>query len=363
MDSLRRRTAPFRRTVAVLLAAAVAALFAIPAGAQAAVRPQLGGNYVNIPLQGALHPRGITFDPNTHLAYVANENSDSVTVINEAARAPLGPNIALPVGSHPEGIGWDGNTNTIWVADNSGSVSIINEATRAVVNLPIPPINNVNAIPSRIAVDPVPAAHTVFVGLWLGYVIAVNDQTFAMREVYTSNSKTHIQLGAFDSRTGLLVASAWDVASVYEINPAGPLGANVVATVSNLASVPTVPELATAQVGFFTAETCCDQITAYPEGGNIVRAPFIWNLAGPANFVPADFAADAPTGFVYAAAAAANAAAAGITLKINQANGAVAGIIPVGVAPYGVIVDPAIGPFGTVFVTNSTSNTVTAFDA
>ena len=61
----------------------------------------------------------------TNTIYVANEDDDTVSVINGSSNTKMGDDI--PVGRHPIDIGVNGLTNTIYVANyDNGTVSVIN---------------------------------------------------------------------------------------------------------------------------------------------------------------------------------------------------------------------------------------------
>jgi YVTN family beta-propeller protein len=347
MDDIRLTRANVRRTLAVPLALAITALFAVPAGAQAAARPEIGQNPVTIAV--GLDPRGLALDQTAHTVYVADDNSDAVSVIG--ANRVLAT-IALPAGSGPQGVAWDSNNDTIWVANTNGTVSVINAVNNLVIKTINVDVNGANEIPNRVVVDT--ADHTVFVGLWLGYILAVSDVTYAVAPLYNSNSTTHIQLGGYDSQTGLLLASAWDKASVYEINRAG----NIVATVSNLGAVPTEPEVDQTRGLFFTGVPA--GVYGYQEGVNAAPAPFQFHTIFGAVLEPTDFAVDSATGIVYTALNNTT-GANGQVDGLNEVTGVPIGAALVGVGPSAIIVDPTAGAMGTVFVANGTSNTVTEF--
>lgn len=347
MYDVRLARANVRRTLVVPLVFAIGALFAAPAGAQAAVRPEIGQNPVTIAV--GLSPRGLALDQAAHTVYVADDNSDAVSVIGGNRVLAT---IVLPAGSGPQGVAWDSNNNTIWVANTNGTVSVINAANNLLIRTFNVDVNGANKIPNRVVVDT--ADHIVYVGLWLGYILAVSDVTYAVAPVYNSNSTTHIQLGAYDSQTGLLLASAWDRASVYEINRAG----NIVATVSNLGAVPTEPEVDQTRGLFFTGVPA--EVYGYHEGVNAAPAPSQFNDVFGNVLVPEDFAVDSATGIVYTAfnnTTGANGQVDGL----NEVTGIPIGAALAGVDPSAIIVDPTVGAMGTVYVANATSNTVTEF--
>jgi YVTN family beta-propeller protein len=74
----------------------------------------------------------VNFDIDTNTVYVANENSDSVSVINGSDNTKIGEDII--VGEYPIAIAISRATNTVYVANFvSNGVSVIDGATNKVV--------------------------------------------------------------------------------------------------------------------------------------------------------------------------------------------------------------------------------------
>jgi YVTN family beta-propeller protein len=99
----------------------------------------------NVPVGG--HPAYIAVNPNTTTAYIANSGNKSVSVINGKTNTVVR---TIPVRKDPGHLAVDLNTNTVYVA-NSGnkSVSVINGKTNTVVNT-VP----VGEDPTYVAVNP-----------------------------------------------------------------------------------------------------------------------------------------------------------------------------------------------------------------
>lgn len=128
MVSLRFRKPSIRR-IAFLLFAAITGLVTVAGGALPAYA--INGPVVTVNLGAGTEPRGLALDPVTHAVYVADEGTNQVSVISEATNT-VGVIINLPAGStRPEGVAWDPNNDTIWVANNSGTVSVICGAAAA----------------------------------------------------------------------------------------------------------------------------------------------------------------------------------------------------------------------------------------
>ena len=75
------------------------------------------------------NPQGITFDANGNRAYVANADSETVSVIDLATRLV---SVNIPVGSAPYGVAV-GRTKAFVTNFESDTVSVIDQATNAVV--------------------------------------------------------------------------------------------------------------------------------------------------------------------------------------------------------------------------------------
>jgi YVTN family beta-propeller protein len=76
-------------------------------------------------------PNGIAVTPDGSKAYVANRNSDNVSVINTATNTVVA---TVPVGNFPNGIAVTPDGSKVYVANrNSDNVSVINTATNTVV--------------------------------------------------------------------------------------------------------------------------------------------------------------------------------------------------------------------------------------
>jgi YVTN family beta-propeller protein len=141
-------------------------------------------------------PQDAVFDPATRTVYVANQGDNTMSVANARtcnARVTAGCGRqapAFPAGSGPFGIGLDQATHTIYVADsNSDTVSVFNAATcnaahtagcrRALATV------KVGGGPANIAVDP--ATGTVYVTITGTGISGIGD-TVAVIDGATCNA-------------------------------------------------------------------------------------------------------------------------------------------------------------------------------
>jgi YVTN family beta-propeller protein len=89
------------------------------------------------PISVGFTPIGIVVNPAGTLVYVANANSDNVSVIDTATNAAVG--LPIAVGTFPEGIAINPAGTRVYVANNfTNTVSVIDTATNAIVGPPIP---------------------------------------------------------------------------------------------------------------------------------------------------------------------------------------------------------------------------------
>ena len=113
-----------------------------------------------------LTPFAAAVDSATNKVYVANEGSNSVSVIDGASNTVA---FSVPVGVSPQGVAVDSKTDMIYVTNNSSnSVSVINGANEKVVAS-----INVGLAPGPIAVNP--QTNLIYVGNETGNSVSVID--------------------------------------------------------------------------------------------------------------------------------------------------------------------------------------------
>lgn len=112
----------YRRTIASVLAMALALVLgaAGPAYAQTVV--------ATIPVGAG--PSSVAVNPRTNRIYVANRDSDTVSVIDGATNTVVS---TIPVEGGPTGVAVNAKTNRVYVTNGNDYVSVIDGATNAVV--------------------------------------------------------------------------------------------------------------------------------------------------------------------------------------------------------------------------------------
>jgi YVTN family beta-propeller protein len=145
----RRATAVLGIAVLGMLAVPLAAagITALPA---AAATPYA----VTATIGAGSYPTGVGVDPATDTIYVANEGSNSVSVIDGATNTVT---TTIGVGTYPLGVGVDPATHTVYATNEvSGTVSVIDGATNTVTAT-----IGVGLDPVGVGVDP--STHAVYV--------------------------------------------------------------------------------------------------------------------------------------------------------------------------------------------------------
>ena len=139
----------------------------------------------------------MAFDPHTNTIWLVDNNSSTVTVINDTTFATT----TVPVGKYPIGIAFDSHTNTMWVMNELGNtVTMIDDTSFATTTLPIPtgPIGGYG-----IDFDP----HTNTMWLPIGnHILIFNDTTFATSTIPLGSSNTG-GYQAFDPHTNTM----WEI--------------------------------------------------------------------------------------------------------------------------------------------------------
>ena len=311
---------------------------------------------LNIPV-GTSTFGGIAADPVMHTVYVANGTANNVSVINDAVNPPA-VTAAIPVGHGPQGVAVDPNTHTVWVANSTdGTVSVISEATNTVIRTVNVNVNNQNMQPNSVVVDA--PTNTVYVGLYLGAIVSVNDGTYATQTIYNTNGTSHLAVAQVNPATHTLYATAADYQSIVEINTT----TNAVTASLTGIGLPAsgVAALETSGTGYFFVDSLN------------VNGAVVYNSINTTSGVISNVIHTTPSVNVNSIAVNASndtlytvlapAAGAGSVNVISAASSLTpvftATNVPVQNSPHSITIDTGNG---LVFVVNSGSNSVTAMD-
>jgi len=117
-------------------------------------------------------PERIALDPETDLIYVADYESQAVSVIN--GRTGL-VTATIGLSAQPFGIAVDPVTDMIYVSGAIGApLSVIDGLTNTATTVPLPPYT-ITGVPNDIAVDPV--TDRIYLITGEGYVYVFNGRT------------------------------------------------------------------------------------------------------------------------------------------------------------------------------------------
>ena len=338
---LRHRRGSHRAAAAILAgkpkrrwAAALTALALTLAGAWWAAAPAASAAHITFSVSATIsvgaRPEGVAVDPATGTIYVANQNSDTVSVINGATNTVTA---TIAVGSTPFAVAVDPTTDTAYVANiGSDTVSVINGATNTVTATIA-----VGSAPFGVAADP--ATGTV-------YVANEGSNTVSVISGATHAVTATIAVGT--APYAVAVDPTTDTAYVAN------LSSNTVSVISGATHTVT----ATVAVGNGPDSVAVDPATdtAYTanEGDGSVSV-----ISGATSTVTATIhlgtfasgvAVDPNTDTVFVT----NVAAPTVSV-IDEATNTVTGSISVGTDPHAVAVDPNTD---TAYVANFGSNTV-----
>jgi YVTN family beta-propeller protein len=318
-----------------------------------------GGATATIPV--GQNPYGIAADTATHTVYVSNQNSNTVSVISEATDKVTD---TINVGAGPQGLAVDPSTGTVYVTNASaGTVSVISQATNTVIQTINVDVNGANEGPNSVAVDA--PTHTVYIGQYQGYVTTINDQNYAVAQVYNTNGTTHLGVSAVNPATDTLYVTLADQQALGEISTT----TNTLTATRNGVGLPAGAAViensaAAGYPGYVYVPTYTIPGVAVYTNIN-TGSGLLWDVIhAPAGQTTGGAAVDSATNTLFEMMAPSNGNGAGSVAIISGASGTApttTATIAVGNNPRAITVDPGEGPAGTVFVANGGSNTVTAF--
>jgi YVTN family beta-propeller protein len=274
-------------------------------------------------------PSGIVFNPNNGFMYVANEGSNSVSVINPATNTVVA---TIPIAS-PRDIVFNSNNGFLYVA-NGNTVSVINPATNTVVAT-IP----VGSQPTGIAFN----TNNGFL-----YVANVGSNTVSVINPTTNTVVATIPVGvlpfgiAFNPNNGFMYVTNIVSNTVSVINPATN---TVVATISLPAGSGPKYIAFNPNNGFmYVTNQNINSVSVINPATNTVVATI------PVGASPQGVAFNPNNGFMYVTNQFSNSVSV-----INPATNTVVATIPVGMRPMDIAFNPNNG---FMYVTNFGSNTV-----
>ena len=335
---------------------------------------------VATPLVGS-NPVAIAVNPVTNMAYVANEGSNSVSVIDGATNAV----VATPtVGTNPDAIVSNPVTNMVYVANYTGnSVSVIDGATNAVVATP-----TVGSYPVAIAANPVTnmvyvanltsnsvsvidgATNAVVATPTVGsypVAIAVNPVT---NMVYVVNENSY-SVSVIDGATNAVVATT-GVGSLPSAIAVNPVTNQVYVTNSADSTVSVIDGatnavVATPTVGSYPVAIAVNPVTnmvyAANQGDNTVSV-----IDGARNtvvatpgvgFVPGAIAVNPVTNQVYVADEGSTDEVSNSVSVIDGATNTVVATPMVGTSPRAIAMNPVTNQ---IYVANNGGNSVSVID-
>lgn len=282
------------------------------------------------------YPDAVGVDTYNECVYVANENSSTVSVINEANNTVTA---TIPGFSDPEGVGVDPSTdmNMIYVANaGSGTVSVINGATNTITGTAI----TVGSDPEGVGVDP--TTEMIYVANeGSGNVSVINEATDTVVATVTVGTNP-VGVGVDTSSDMIYVANAGS-GNVSVINGA----TNALAATVNVGSDPVGVAVDSSTHDVYVANENSDTVSVINEANNNNTVSAII----PVGSNPAGVAVDPSTDTIYVGNASAN----NYVWEINGTTNAVTATITVGLYPDSVAVDTSTHK---VYVANAGSNTV-----
>ena len=319
---------------------------------------------------GASPRLGVGVNPATNRIYVANVDSNDVSVIDGTTNTEIdtdgnpGNGITrISVGSGPAGVGVNTITNRIYVANQwSGDVSVIDGATNTVVA-------TVPVAYGLVGVGVNTITNRIYVGNWAGGWVSVIDgatNTEIDTDGNPANGITHIPVGfaphlvAVNPTTNRIYVANWgsdnvsviDGATNTEIdtdgNPAngitripvasGPVGVAVNSTTNRIH----VTNWGSDNVSVIDGATNTEIDTDGNPANGITRIPV--------GSYPQGIAANPATGRVYVANSSDNSVSV-----IDASSNTVVATVPVGSYAYGVAANPTTN---RIYVANRDDNTV-----
>jgi YVTN family beta-propeller protein len=294
------------------------------------------GNSANgitrIPVGAA--PAGVVANPTTNRIYVTNQNSNDVSVIDGATNTEIDTDgnaangiTRISVGSGPVGVALNPTTDRIYVANfswGSGSVSVIDATTNTEIDTDGNPVNGITRIP--VGARP--------------HLVAVNTIT---NRIYVANWGND-DVSVIDGASNTEIDTDGNPANGITRIPVGsrPNGADANPTTNRVY----IGNAASQDVSVIDGATNTEIDTDGNPANGITRIPVGSNVLG--------VAANPATNRIYVANPLSN----NISV-IDGATNAVTATATVGSYPYAVTVNPTTN---RIYVTNRDDNTVSVIE-
>jgi YVTN family beta-propeller protein len=273
-------------------------------------------------------PDAVAVNPVTNQVYVANEGSNSVTVIDGATNGTTN----VTVGSGPQAVAVNPVTNQVYVANaSSGTVTVIDGATKGTTNV------TVGSQPVAVAVNPV--TNQVYVANEGSNSVTVIDGA--------TNGTTNVTVGidpaavAVNPVTNQVYVANANSATVTVID-----GATNGTTKVNVGSVPVAVAVNPVTNQVYVANASSNSVTVIDGATNGTTNVTVGSE-------PQAVAVNPVTNRVYVA----NGNSGTVTVIDGATNGTTN--VTVGSEPFAVAVNPVTNQ---VYVANSDSNSVTVID-
>jgi YVTN family beta-propeller protein len=286
-------------------------------------------------------PFGVDVNSTTNRVYVANRDSNSVSVIDATTNTVIGSPIT--VGTAPHAVAVNSATNRIYVANtNSGTVTVIDGATNTVIGSPIA----VGLAPYGIAVNP--TTNRIYVANQTSGTVTVIDGA--------TNATTGSPIAVGLSPYGIAVNPVTNriyVTSTFSNNVRVIDGSTntVIGSPIAVGSLPYGIAVNPATNRIYVANYTNNTVNVIDGATNaVIGSPLTVGTD------PYGIAVNSNTNRIYVANRQSN----NLTILDGATNTALSGSpVTVGTAPRGVALNPATG---RVYVANETSNTLSVLE-
>jgi YVTN family beta-propeller protein len=288
------------------------------------------------------HPHGVAVNPSTNRVYVANYDSGNVSVIDGSSDGVL---TAIPVGLHPYAVTVDPATNRIYASNHdSGTGTYVVSVIDGVTNSVLASIPTGDYKPEGVAANPTTNRIYAAVSAYyqVGNVLVIDGSTnTVVATIPVSDTPYEVAVNPVTNRI-YVTDVHWQTTTVIDgetdtITGGLTLGAHPYGVAVNLASN-----------RVYVTESGDDDIESIDGSTNQRVATF------PTADNPSAIAVNPSTNRIYVA----NSGSDSVSVIYDSINPVTT--IPVGAAPRGIVVNPGSN---RVYVANEDSSTVSVIDA